>query len=144
MTLLRASMAPDKKADVGTQEFTYALHLWAGSFFDSEVVLQSHQMQESISCMRGHAESKSFFSVDTPNIILETIKLAEDGSGDMILRLYEAKRTASNCVLSTTLDVKTVAETNMLENEPTPLTLEGGAVKLAFKAFEVKTLRLSF
>ncbi|MGN0117238.1 MAG: NAD-dependent epimerase/dehydratase family protein, partial [Streptomyces albidoflavus] len=64
-------------------------------------------------------------SVDAPNVIVETVKAAEDGSGDWILRLYECKRADTDAVLTLNVPVGQVQLCDMLEN---PLeTLDAGS-----------------
>ena len=65
-----------------------------------------------------------------------------DAGGDVIVRLYEAKRTATRCTLTTALPVKQVLATNMLEEGGSNVTMEDGNVTLDFRPFEIKTLRL--
>jgi alpha-mannosidase len=90
----------------------------------------------------GAGGTNSLFSVDAANIIIETVKAAEDGSGDIIVRLYESKRSATRCTLSTTLPVISVTQTDMLENVIVPLKIDSGQIELEFRAFEVKTVKL--
>ena len=73
---------------------------------------------------------------------MDTVKPAEDRSGDIIVRLYEAKRASTSCVLNTSLAVASVAETDMLEHIIGELPIQQGQVPLTFRPFEVKTLRL--
>ena len=80
--------------------------------------------------------------VDAPNVFIDTVKPAEDGSGDLILRLYEAKRAATRCRLSINVPFKGVCACDMLENPEETLTVEDGAATLDFHTFEVKTLRI--
>ncbi len=75
-------------------------------------------------------------------MIIETAKPAEDGSADVILRLYEAKRTATRCTLSTSLPASGALHTDMLENAQERLPLSDGKISLDFRPFEVKTVRL--
>jgi alpha-mannosidase len=82
------------------------------------------------------------FSVDAPNVIVETVKPAEDGSGDVVVRLYESKRAATRCTLSTSLPAVGAVQTDMLENKLGGLALRDGQVALDFRPFEVKTVRL--
>jgi alpha-mannosidase len=94
-------------------------------------------------CPPGAAGQRSIFSVDAPNVILETVKAAEDGSGDVILRLYEAKRMATRCKLSGALKAARVVATNMLEQGGDPIPVAGCRVELEFRPFEIKTLRVT-
>jgi alpha-mannosidase len=86
--------------------------------------------------------ARSLFSVDAPNVIIEAVKPAEDGSGDVVVRLYESMRTATRTVLSTTLKVKSAQETDLLENPESPLAARSGRIALDFRPFEIKTVRL--
>ena len=50
--------------------------------------------------------------------MLETVKLAEDGSGDWILRLYESKKAAVKAAIAMPLlEGRRAYLCNMLENE---------------------------
>jgi alpha-mannosidase len=143
LTLLKSAMAPDMHADLGLQEFTYAFYAWTGNFADSDLIREGYELNCPVMAVRGDGGTNTPFFVDTSNVILETVKPAEDGSGDIIVRLYEAKQMATKTTLHTSLPVKTAVLTNMLE-EPIaePTVIENGKITLIFSPFEVKTLRL--
>ena len=65
------------------------------------------------------------------------MKLAEDGSGDIILRLYESKKTHCRTTITTSFPVAAIRETNLLEEDVTEDIKE-----VSFVPFEIKTLRL--
>ena len=142
LTLLRSPLAPDMTADKGRQEFAYAFYAWNGSFFATPLVHEAYDLNVPVVTGAGAAESRSLFSVDAPNVIVETVKPAEDGSGDVVVRLYESKRAATRCTLSTSLPVARVLQTDMLENELEELPSNDAQVVLDFRPFEVKTVRL--
>ncbi|MCP4537860.1 MAG: alpha-mannosidase [Chloroflexi bacterium] len=142
LTLLKSALAPDMVADKGRQTFTYAFYAWNGSFAESDLVREAYELNCPVTTASGAADEGSLFSVDAPNVIVETVKPAEDGSGDIVVRLYEAKRTATRCTLSTSLSVAEAFQTNMLENVQTALPCEDGQLTLEFRPFEVKTVRL--
>jgi len=165
LTLLRSTLAPDMLADRGVQEFTYAFYVWNGSFADCGLVREGYDLNVPVTTAPGAAkhfadarakgdtvdfgpaaaETASLFAVDAPNIVLDTVKPAEDGSGDLILRLYESKRMATRTTLSTALPVRAARETDMLE-EPMKgarsIAVRSGLMRLDFRAFEIKTVRL--
>jgi alpha-mannosidase len=143
LTLLKSALAPDMTADRGCQEFTYAFYAWNGSFADSDVVREAYDLNCPVLVIPGAAGERSLFRVDAPNVIVETVKPAEDGSGDLILRLYECKRMATRCVLTTSLPVAAAEQADMLEEAEAELPCADGEIPLDFRAFEVKTLRLS-
>jgi len=145
LTLLRSTKAPDESADLGVQEFVYAFYAWAGSFFESDLVREGYELNVAVLPVAGAAGAvpqDSLFQLDAPNVIIETVKPAEDGSGDIIVRLYESKRAATRCRLTTSLPVAAVFETDMLENDCRELSAYYEAIALEFRPFEIKTLRL--
>ena len=145
LTLLRATQAPDESADLGVQEFVYAFCAWTGSFFDSNLVRESYELNVPVLPVAGVAGAvpqDSLFQLDAPNVIIETVKPAEDGSGDIIVRLYESKRAATRCTLTTSLAVAAMLETDMLENDRRELPVYEKSVVLEFRPFEIKTVRM--
>ena len=143
LTLLKSALAPDPVADKGLQTFTYAFYYWNGNFGECDVVREAYELNCPLTILPGSAGEGSIFNLDAENIILETVKLAEDGSNDLILRLYEAKRNRTHCTLATILPVAKVSQTDMLERYQSELPLKGAKIELDFRPFEIKTLRLS-
>ncbi|NLK74416.1 MAG: alpha-mannosidase [Clostridiales bacterium] len=167
LSLLKAPLIPDMYADKGLQEFTYSIYAAPCSFYDSDIIRQGYELNmPATSIERISTESinntldiksrktstcideNSFIEISNSGIILETVKLADDGSGDIILRLYEAKGAHTNCQLALNFHLNNIMEVNMLEE------LDSGAeliieeverrriVELTFRPFEIKTLRI--
>jgi alpha-mannosidase len=143
LTLLKSALAPDPLADKGIQTFAYAIYYWNGSFGDCDVIREAYEMNCPLTLVPGTAGQASIFSLDAANIILETVKLAEDGSDDVIIRLYEAKRNLTHCILTTTLPIIKATQTDMLERYQSDLSFNKEKIELDFRPFEVKTVRLS-
>ena len=159
LTLLRASASPEMRADNKVHHFTYAFTAWEGSFMDSDVVRQGYELNVKPYVAAGSGQDFSLLSIDRSNIILDTMKPAEDGSGDIILRLYESKKaeTSAGVQLSPELlgaggalnrgedgasDCHVYA-CDMLENVTEELPATDGALALSFHPFEIKTVRIS-
>ena len=142
LTLLRAAAAPEMHADNREHHFTYAFTAWEGSFADSDVVRQGYELNVKPVVANGTVNAFSMFGVEKNNVILESVKLAEDGSGDLILRLYESRKAAVHTALFTTLPVVQAWSCTMLEEKETELVVEDKSISLDFRAFEIKTLRL--
>ena len=90
----------------------------------------------------GAVNTFSAVTIDKANVILDTMKPAEDGSGDVILRLYEAKKAATDAEISLGFDASDASLCDMLENVTEELELADGKLKLSFRAFEIKTVRV--
>lgn len=147
LTLLRAAASPEMRADNRHHHFTYAFMAWEGDFKEAKVVEQGYELNVKPAVLAGSAPAGSAFRLDQAHIVLETVKVAEDGSGDLILRLYESKKAAGSAWLSWALEGYEVAYAcNMLEEPQEKLTVVKVAgensVQLNFRAFEVKTVRL--
>ena len=143
LTLLRAPASPEMRADNGKNEFTYSLLAWDGGFLQSPVVDEAYDLNVPPVGTAGACASFSAFSISAPNVYIDTVKPAEDGSGDLILRLYEAKNADTDCRLSISLECGKAWETDLLENRKEELPLNGGQVSLHFHTFEVKTIRIA-
>jgi alpha-mannosidase len=143
LTLLKSPLAPDMTADQGLQQFTYAFYAWNGPLAQSDLVREGYELNAPVRTAAGHAETASLFSLDAPNVIIDTVKPAEDGSGDLIVRLYEAMRVSTECTLSTALPASRAVQTDLLEEGGEALPVQDGAVGLTFRPFELKTVRLS-
>jgi alpha-mannosidase len=87
------------------------------------------------------SDAFSFVSVDVPDVIVETIKAAEDGDG-IILRAYEAYNQTAKATLSFGFPLKSACLCDLLENDLSPVPCANNAVALTFKPYEIHTLRV--
>ncbi len=142
LTLLRSTMNPAPYADRGTQTFSYALMPFASSFAESYVVQCGYELNSPVAIQSGYAEEKTWLSVSAPNIVIDTVKCAEDGSGDLIVRMYECVNTATQCTLQPHFAVQEAFLTDLLEENATSVPVDPNGVSLSFRGFEVKTVRL--
>ncbi|MBQ7291208.1 MAG: alpha-mannosidase [Clostridia bacterium] len=144
LTLLRSGACPDLRTDNRVHRFTYAFTAWEGDFTSCDVVKQAYELNVKPAVVKGGALDTSYLSVDNDNIIIDTVKMAEDGSGDIIVRLYESKKAAVSTKLHAAFTEGFKAYScDMLENIEEELAVANGTVDLSFRAFEIKTLRLS-
>lgn len=141
LSLLRASACPEMQADNRVHHFTYGFTAWEGSFADSDVVRQGYELNVKPEIYAGALETFSAAEIDQANVLLDTMKPAEDGSGDVILRLYESKKAAVTAKVKCALGSRAYL-CDMLENVIEEIPVENGEMTLAFGAFEVKTVRM--
>ena len=142
LTLLRAAATPQMRADNGVHTFTYAFTAWEGSFAGCDVVRQGYELNVKPPVSAGAVEPFSAVNIDRENVILDTMKPAEDGSGDVILRLYEAKKAAVDAKIRLGFQTQKAYLCDMLENILEEVDITDGEVKLPFRTFEIKTLRV--
>ncbi|MEU4543072.1 glycosyl hydrolase-related protein [Nonomuraea dietziae] len=72
---------------------------------------------------------------------MEAIKLADDRSGDVIVRLYESLGGQAATVVRPAFPVASVVETDLLERPIAEVAHDGGNVSLRLRAFQIHTLR---
>ena len=142
ISLMKAGTHPDARGDRGRHCFTYSLLPHACAFSVESVVRPAYELNVPMTTWvgEGHAGSwDSLLTVDAPNVIVESVKRAEQGDA-YVVRLYEAGKTGSRATVSFGVDVASVKETNLLEEDARPMTLAGNAVRFNIKPFEIKTL----
>ena len=142
LTLLRAAACPEMRADNGQHSFTYAFTAWEGTLADSDVVRQGYELNVKPVVSKGAVDRFSAVTVDKANVILDTMKPAEDGSGDIVLRLYEAKKAATQAEVSLQFGAAKAYLCDMLENVIEEVPVTDGKIVLPFRAFEIKTVRV--
>ena len=80
-------------------------------------------------------------SVSALNVIIETIKRAEDGNG-IIVRLYESQRRRGPVKVRTGFAVQSAWETNLLEENESQLNVDNDTIQLTLRPYQIMTLRL--
>lgn len=86
-------------------------------------------------------EVYSLASVDAKNVILETVKQAENSDG-VIVRLYECENARTTTKLHWNRPIASVTECDLQENALTDVPVEGGTFKFTIKPYEIKTFRI--
>ena len=148
LTLLKSAAAPDPFADKGIHKITYALLPFAGEEGKSDVVRHGYELNGPVHMVQGQIpgaqdwKEKSFLRIDNPSIILDTVKLAEDGSGDMILRIYESTGGLEKAKITFGFPVAKAGFTDLLEEGENQLSVENNCIGVTLKAFEIKTIRI--
>jgi alpha-mannosidase len=146
LSLLRSPLHPDPAADKRINHFNYAFYAWDGWDAMPELQKEAYAFNVETLALKGAGGTKSLLKLDEPGIMLEALKPAEDGSGDLIARLYESSRKASKVRLDFGLTLKSAFEADMLERPGKKLSLKSGSqgpsLALDFHPFEIKTLRL--
>ncbi|MBR5923140.1 MAG: alpha-mannosidase, partial [Clostridia bacterium] len=142
--LHKGGCRPDPRGDRGVHRFTYSLLVHESAFSAEAVIRPAYELNYPVLAFDGVCARDargSLLSVDAGNVIIETVKPAEDKEG-VIVRAYEAEGTFTNCKLTFDAAFGSVFITDMLEYENEPIDTENNTVLLDFKPFEIKTLRL--
>jgi alpha-mannosidase len=149
LTLLRGSTAPDPEADLGTHSLCYSLLPHLGPWNET-TIKEAYALNNPIIIWdaghkkdQGSPSKEAFFlaSVTPSNIVIETIKQAQDGEG-LIIRLYETHRSRGKFILSTGFPIKKAYRTNILEENQEEIPVNGFQLESSFKPYQIISLRI--
>jgi len=143
LNLLRSSTSPDPNADKGKHEFTYSLLPHLGDLIHSEVVSAAAQLNQKpvIYVNRSKKDFEFPFKMDNENIILDAFKKAEKEEA-LIVRFYEPYGKQTNLELNFRNEGAQVDEVDLMEKTLSPCELKNAKLRLRFKPFEIRTLKL--
>ena len=143
LSLHKGGCMPDYRGDKGVHECVYAFRPHMGGFSAAEVILPAYLLNEKPLLMEGCLPMDSFIEIKSDHVIIETVKPMEENGKGFILRLYEAEGASDTVQLKCNIPVKSIAETNMLEEAEREYG-EMGELALTFRPFEIKTLRIDY
>ena len=141
LTLLRAAASPEMGTDQGEQTFRYGFTAWNTSFAEAPIVQQAAAFNDApLVELGGALHTFSAFTTDAKNVILDTVKPADDSSGDIILRVYESKKADTFYHIQSGLPVQALVPCDLMEN---PIGEAAAAdAQLHVKPFEVQMYRV--
>ncbi|MEU6928820.1 glycoside hydrolase family 38 C-terminal domain-containing protein [Streptomyces sp. NPDC046374] len=140
-SLLRAPRFPDPHTDQGTHRFRHALVPGAGI---GDAVREGYLINLPERRVPGAADVAPLVSVADPAVVVSAVKLADDGSGDVVVRLYEAGGGRARTRLSTGFALAGARVCDLLERpREEAVPVEGDEVPVVLRPFQLLTLRLS-
>jgi alpha-mannosidase len=142
ISLLRAPKYPDPQADIGKHEFSYAIYPHAGDWRTGGVVSEAMRFNSPIVFAPGDAERKTFASADDANLVLDTIKKAED-SDAVVLRLYECHGARGRARLNIGWPTKRAILCNLLEDEGKTLKVNDGSIEIEYGPYQIVSVKVS-
>jgi alpha-mannosidase len=159
LSLLRAPKAPDAHADMGRHKIRWAILPHQGELSETTVrtafnfnnPMQLHHAPAAAELSSLHLPVKV---TGSKSLVLDTVKRGEDDEDvsrgelakrkgrSIILRIYDSLGGQSKGYIETTLDVKKVYKTNVLEDDEGEVEIVKGKVEICLRPFEVATFRL--
>ncbi|MER5900749.1 glycoside hydrolase family 38 C-terminal domain-containing protein [Streptomyces mirabilis] len=139
LSLVRAPRVPDPEADQGKHRFTYAL-LPGASIEDA--IAEGYALNLPLRVADSAGPAEPVVSADGEGVTIEAVKLADDASGDVVVRLYESRGGRGTGTLRTGFPLAGAQVTDLLERPLTTADTDGNTVAVALRPFEVRTLRL--
>jgi alpha-mannosidase len=135
-TLLRAPLFPDPETDQGRHVFRFALVPGATVAVAAEA---GYALNLPLRRRTGAAVAP-LVSVDGTAYV-EAVKLATDGSGDVVVRLYEPLGARASARVTASFDHREVTEVDLLERPYDSGAWDGEMLRL--RPFQIVTLRFA-
>ena len=144
VSLLRAAKYPDPVQDHGRHRFTISVLPHGPGLHDVLAAAEglNTPLRPVAAGEAGGAAPLPVVSVEHPGVVVSAVKLADDGSGDLIVRLAEVCGARVQVPVRTPMPVTDASACNLLEEPQRALDVADGFVNLALRPFEVVTLRL--
>ncbi|KQS11292.1 alpha-mannosidase [Curtobacterium sp. Leaf183] len=139
-SLLRGPTFPDPHADQGHHMFRTVLRVGASVLDAAD---SGYRLNLPVRSVAGSTEVSPLVTVSSPQVLVEAVKLAEDRSGDVVVRLYEALGgRATDVGIDFGFDVASVTQVDLLERPLDASWDAGEPVVLTLRPFEIVTLRV--
>ena len=138
-SLLRAPLYPDPGADQGRHVLRTTVRPGAGL---AEAVEEGYRTNLAPRTVRGGHAVAPLLSVSNPAVVVEAVKLAEDGSGDLVVRLYESLGGRAQATVTADAGFARVEAVDLLERPLAGAPADdGAAIELVLRPFQLMTLR---
>ncbi len=141
-SLLRAPRFPDPETDQGVHRFRHALVPGATI---GDAVREGYRINLPERRTTGAGEVAPLITVDNDAVVVTAVKLADDASGDVVVRCYESRGGRARATLTAGFPVASVTVTDLLERPLQDAAVPeraGEAVTVSLRPFELITLRL--
>jgi alpha-mannosidase len=141
LSLIRGATFPDGRAEAGLHRFRCALVPGATL---ADAVREGYRFNLPLRRVRGAHGSGPLVAVDGGSVVVEAVKLAQDRSGDLVVRCYESLGARTRATLRVGVPTDRVAVTDLLERPVgDPLEVNEGRIDLELRPFQILTLRVA-
>ncbi|MEV5843339.1 glycoside hydrolase family 38 C-terminal domain-containing protein [Streptomyces sp. NPDC051985] len=142
VSLLRAPRFPDPETDQGIHRFRHALVPGADI---ADAVREGWRINLPERALTGGQDVAPLVTVDNEAVVITAVKLADDGTGDVVVRFHEAHGGRARATLTAGFEVAEVTVTDLLERplDGPPVTRDGNRIALRLRPFELVTLRMA-
>lgn len=156
LSLIRGTTHPMPSADHGVQTFTYSMYPHMGDWRSARVPHYAYELKYPLSpvvaaelaydavieeAVTSLVPGDSVLQVINQNVIVDAIKLSNDGRG-IIVRLFEAYNIRGQVVVQLGFGAKRAVEVDVRERPLGELGLENGVIAFHMRPYEIKTIML--
>ena len=149
LSLLKSATYPNPEADRERHEFLYSLFPHQGGWREAGVVQAAYALNNSMKAVAIPATPQgalpkaiSLINSSAENVIVETVKKAENGEGTVV-RLYECYNRRSAVTVSCAGEIGRVRECDLMENPLADVEVQGHEFTFEIRPYEIKTFLIS-
>lgn len=151
LTLIRSSYDPDSVPECYDHSFRFGIGLCNQADPKSLLELSYHFCHPTITLAARSQEGPlplkgSFLGLDSDSILLSAVKMAQDGSRDVIVRVFNTSGDSQTALLSPMHTPLSVCFTDLHEHETAAgnCCVEGEKIRFTLPPFASATLRICF
>ena len=147
LTLLKSGIELNTDADKEEHHFVYSLYPHAGGWKEGKTVEMAYGLNLGVYSFIEEAhdgslpETLSFISSDCGNVVIDTVKKAED-SDDIIVRIFECHNKRSEVTVTYYKEIEDVTECTLMEDEISNVAAESNQFTFTIKPYEIKTFKI--
>ena len=143
LTLIKSGIEPNPETDQEEHFFTYAIYPHAENWAAAGTVREAYMLNQPAYAVKGGVPGMQFSlaEVDRENIILETIKAAEDGEGT-IFRMYESENAKTKVCLTVSRPFTKAYLCNLLEENEAEARVEENRILFTCNPYEIVTVKI--
>jgi alpha-mannosidase len=141
LSILRAPNFPDPTSDRGQHSFAFKIRPGANI---RGAIAAGYELNSPLRVVDGCLESKiePLLEIHPSSVLVESVKLADDASGDLVIRLYESEGIRSQFEAMVNFPASRVQLTDALERPiSNSVAVFVDSIKIEFTPFQLKTLR---
>ncbi|MFG1606884.1 alpha-mannosidase [Actinoplanes sp. NPDC049265] len=134
-TLVRGPRFPDPDTDQGAHEFRFRI---VPAATPADAIAAGYALNLPPATRSGGRGVPALVRLDgDPGVAIEAVKLADDRSGDVVVRLYESLGTPARTTVHTSFEASSIERTDLHERPLSPTE-----PSLSLRPFEIVTLRI--
>lgn len=153
LSLLKAAIRPDRESDRGEHRFVYSLYSHSGCMQADGVIESAYELNFPIKMKAGtwgkiadkkndDRESLVIFNVNNPQFKVQAFKQAEDGTGDIVLRLVEVYGSHGELRLESRKELQSAWICNLLEEKVSDVMFDSHEVTCFMHPYEIVSIRM--
>ncbi len=148
MTVVKSGGYPYQGASEIIPEFVYSIYPHIGDLYESGVIKEAYMLNRPLEAVSvdktdgGLPESYSFAECMTDGVILETLKMAEDGDA-LILRLFETNKERKTVRLKFGESYNNISIVNLAEQFERAICIKDGIAEFEIKPHQIITIKIS-